>query len=1286
MHPLQVLNSRDFLVRHQMSFPSARAVRRAALLATALTGGSLSFVPLMMAPALADSITNTNDSGTGSFRAAAGSNALNFTGLTGAQTITLTSGAVTLTNTGTTSLLLSGGTDDLTIEGDDIALDISNSTLNISGTGTPLSLTINSNITGSGALLIGDSDSDLTVTLGGTNTMVKTTVGIGNTPAPVSIRVTSGDTVSIGNGAALSSGKLSLSDGTLVVTGATTISNQINLDNGGGTINNSADVTLSGVISGFDGLTKSGAGILTLTGNNTYSDGTTVTGGTLSVSSDSNLGFGAVTLNGGNLAITGATTIYNALSLSSNATLTNSADATLSGAISGSGNLTKSGSSTLTLTGNNTSYSGTTTISSGTVSIDLAQRLGSGGLTLAGGTLALTGTSATTFANPISTTSSSSTIDVASGKTVRVASSISGAGGLTKSGAGTLELANTNLYLGATTISGGTLLIYSGSIDGTSGLTFNGGNLEIGGATTINKTFVLNSDATVTNSAAVTLSNVISGSGGLTKAGSGTLTLSGNNTFSGTTTITGGTLSLSSDGNLGTGTLTLNGGNLAITGATTIDNAMVLSDNATITNSANAAISGNISGTGSLTKAGTGTLMLTGSNTYSGSTTISVGTLQIGDGGTTGSISSDVTNNGVLAFNRSDAVTYAGVISGTGSLTKAGSSTLTLTGSNSYSGGTTISSGTLQIGDGGTSGSLTGDITNNSALIFNRSDALTYGGVISGTGTFTKSGAGNLILTGTNTYTGTTTVSAGTLSVNGSLAGSVNLLSGGTLGGSGTVGAVTTTSGSTIAPGNSIGTLNVAGNADFASGSTYAVEVDDAGNSDLLSATGAVTIDSGATVSVSPENGTDDGSTYATSTTYTILTAAGGVTGTFDSVSDSFAFLDASLGYDAQNAYLTLLRNDYTFASVASTSNQSATAGAFDSLGSGNSLYDAVVVLGEASARAAFDSLSGEIHPSASGLLLQESRFGRDAVNARIRSAFDGLAASDMPMVAFHGDGGALETAKGAVAWGQAYGSWGRTGSDGNAAALDYNSGGFFLGLDADVFSGWRAGVVAGFGTSQFDSDARTSSGDADNYTIGAYAGRQSGAFGVHLGTSLTWHDVSTTRNVTAGALNNTLKANYAAATAQAFGELGYKIDTVYARFEPFAAAALIHQHSDGFTETGGAAALTVSSSSQTLGLTTLGLRADRQFAATESLSASLHGMLGWRHAFGDVTPGARMRFAGGNAFTVAGSPIDRDTALFEAGLNFDLDNGARFTFSYQGEFGSKALNQGARAAFSLPF
>ena len=68
-------------------------------------------------------------------------------------------------------------------------------------------------------------------------------------------------------------------------------------------------------------------------------------------------------------------------------------------------------------------------------------------------------------------------------------------------------------------------------------------------------------------------------------------------------------------------------------------------------------------------------------------------------------------------FNRSDALTYGGVISGTGSLTKSGTGTLTLTGDNTYTGGTTISAGTLQIGNGGTTGSVAGNIVDNAALV-----------------------------------------------------------------------------------------------------------------------------------------------------------------------------------------------------------------------------------------------------------------------------------------------------------------------------------------------------------------------------------------------------------------------------------------------------------------------------------------------------------------------------------------------------------------------------------------
>ncbi len=109
------------------------------------------------------------------------------------------------------------------------------------------------------------------------------------------------------------------------------------------------------------------------------------------------------------------------------------------------------------------------------------------------------------------------------------------------------------------------------------------------------------------------------------------------------------------------------------------------------------------------------------------------------------------------------------------SLTKEGDGTLVLTADNSYTGATTVNAGTLQIGNGGASGNIAGDIVNHAAVVFNRGDDSAYGGEISGGGTLTKKGGGILTLSGTSDYSGATTITAGTLRLTGSLTGSTSL-------------------------------------------------------------------------------------------------------------------------------------------------------------------------------------------------------------------------------------------------------------------------------------------------------------------------------------------------------------------------------------------------------------------------------------------------------------------------------------------------------------------------------
>ncbi|WP_448469054.1 autotransporter outer membrane beta-barrel domain-containing protein [Martelella sp. AMO21009] len=151
-------------------------------------------------------------------------------------------------------------------------------------------------------------------------------------------------------------------------------------------------------------------------------------------------------------------------------------------------------------------------------------------------------------------------------------------------------------------------------------------------------------------------------------------------------------------------------------------------------------------------------------------------------------------------------------------------------------------------------------------------------------------------------------------------------------------------------------------------------------------------------------------------------------------------------------------------------------------------------------------------------------------------------------------------------------------------------------------------------------------------------------------GLGYTWHDVSSSRTVAFTGFADSLAADYDAAAFQAFGEAACRFDTGLAAFEPFVGLAYVRFHQDGFTETGGAAALSVDASDMDTTFATIGARAERDFALGDA-TATLSGTLGWQHAFGAITPLAAMAFAGSDSFSVAGTPIARNAAVVEAGL-----------------------------------
>ncbi len=554
-------------------------------------------------------------------------------------------------------------------------------------------------------------------------------------------------------------------------------------------------------------LFKEGSGTLTLSGVNTYTGATVVGGGTLQIAGAGTLGASTAQLQmvtgtldlGGTTQVTGELTMFGGSIVNGalNSTNYTVGGGLISASLTGTGTVTQDGVGTTTLAGAN-SYTGGTTIISGTLeaahaSAGVIDALGSNEIVINGpGALrsSVTGTlgNATRFNN-----GSFGTLSAATGTTLTLTGSLSFFADSiatfgTPTDTGTIL---TNPALGpfspdptaSVVVGGGMLRAASnelGNILGTiQSTTVNAGatldfadftaavhNLQGAGSVITGiapgTTLTLSVDAATSSE----FSGVISGSGKVGVSGGGTMILSGDNTYgNGTTIAAGATLQLGNGGTAGSipGNVA-NGGALVFNRSNDYVFGGIISDNG-----------GNA---GSLIQNGTGKITLTADNTYTGGTTIAAGTLQLGNGGASGSVAGNILDNATIAVNRSDTFTLGNTISGSGALQQIGTGATILTANNTYAGTTTISSGILQLGNGGASGSVAGNIVDNAILAVKRSDIFTLGSTISGSGALQQTGTGTTILTANNTYAGSTTILSGILQLgdggaSGSVAGNI---------------------------------------------------------------------------------------------------------------------------------------------------------------------------------------------------------------------------------------------------------------------------------------------------------------------------------------------------------------------------------------------------------------------------------------------------------------------------------------------------------------------------------
>jgi autotransporter-associated beta strand protein len=498
-------------------------------------------------------------------------------------------------------------------------------------------------------------------------------------------------------------------------------------------------------------ITNGGAGIMTFGGTSTAGSASITNIGSLSFNNASTAGNAQLINNGASATLDFSNSTgpngdnkVSAGSIAGNGTFNlganeltvggNNLSTTVSGVISGSGgSLVKTGAGTMTLSGTNT-YTGGTTFAGGTVSVSAAANLGdaAGGLTFNGGALQVTVTTFNSTARTMTLAAGGGTFDIANAANqFTVSEAISGVGGLTKSGAGTLILTAANTYSGATTINLGYLTIQDSIASST--ITNNYGLVYSNSATA--------GSATITNHGELAFYNdATAGSASITNSASGIMYIRDNGTTSSATITNAGSIVFNDNSTAGSAAVT-NNNELTFYGNTT-------AGSATITNSGTVLFDGNsTAGNAQLINSGSSAVVNFWTPGPASDGLITAGSLAGGGRFDLNSTELTVGSNN-LSTEVTGVLTGDGLATGT-SLIKTGTGMLTLSGTNTYTGATTVDGGTLLV-----NGSIA-----DSALVFVNPGA-TLGGTGTVAATFLDSGA---------TLAPGTPGSIGTLTVQGNL-------------------------------------------------------------------------------------------------------------------------------------------------------------------------------------------------------------------------------------------------------------------------------------------------------------------------------------------------------------------------------------------------------------------------------------------------------------------------------------------------------------------------------------